>query len=193
MSPGLCASATNALTLGECPLGPPLPLKSTETKCICCQPGSGKLTVWRRTSTRHLAARICAEWVRRRFSLLGDVGAGITWKLSFRGPTLPSEWPFSGPPGACDLTDKLRPWDSQPPPLIPPYFQSLGCCLTLTGEIHLPFLTVYKAEPVLGHDSTWRGEVGSRAENSRTRVGPGCLPACAPGTVLSNPHLPESL
>lgn len=176
----MCASATNAVTLGDCPLGPPLPLKFTGTKCICCQPGSGKLTVWRQTSTRPLAAQICAEWVRRRFSLLGDFGAGITWKLSFRGPTLSSEWPFSGPSGACDLTDKLRPWDSQPPPLIPPYFQSLGRCLTSTGEIHLPFLRVYKAEPVLGHDSNLAGRGGRWGAGQRT-VEPGwVLAACLP-------------
>lgn len=89
----MCASATNTITLGDCPLGPLLPLKLTETKCVCCQPGwEAHRLVWRQTRTLQPAALI--------LSLLGDVGAGVAWKLrvgSFQGLTLSSEWPFSDP------------------------------------------------------------------------------------------------
>lgn len=191
----MCASATNTITLGDRPLGPLLPLKLTETKCVCCQPGwEAHRLVWRQTRTLQPAALICAEWVRRQFSLLGDVGAGVAWKLrvgSFQGLSLSSEWPFSAPPPTCDLIDMLMRFPAATPVL--PYSQPLGCCLTLAGgQIHLSF-SVYKAEPVLGQDSNLGVGGGREQGREQSSQGGSCLPAWAPGPVLSTPSLPESL
>lgn len=60
----------------------------------------------------------------------------------------------------------------------PSTLSPLACCLTLAGgQVHLPFLRVYKAEPVLGQDSNLGGQVGSRAESNRAGwVLADCLP-----------------
>lgn len=66
------------------------------------------------------------------------------------------------------LTETLM--DSQPATPIPPRCHPGGCWLTLAGgQICLPFLRVYKAEPVLGQ--AFHGGGGRRTENQQARGG----------------------